>query len=61
MNPILPAGGVAGAVVDDALRCPGGRLTKIPYFRGGGSGGTDGGNDGSRILKGHIGVIASEI
>lgn len=53
MNPIF-GGGVAGAAADDALRCPGGLLTKIPYFRGGGSDGTDGGNDGSRILKSYF-------
>lgn len=53
LNPIF-GGGVVGAAVGDALRCPGGRLTKIPYLRGGGSGGTDGGNDGSRILKSHM-------
>jgi len=47
---LIFGGGVAGAVADDALR-PGGLLTKIPYFRGGGSGGTVGGNDGSRILN----------
>lgn len=56
MNPTF-GDGVAGAVADDALRCPGGRLTKIPYFRGGGSGGTDGGNDGSRILKSRFTII----
>lgn len=49
LNPIFD-GGVADAPPDGDLRCSNGRLTKIPYFRGGGSGGTDGGNDGSRIF-----------
>lgn len=43
-------GAVAGATVG-ARRCPGGRVTKIPYFLGGGSGGKGGGKDGSRIFN----------
>lgn len=51
LNTTFDGGGTDDATADVAARCPGGRLTKIPYFLGGGSGGTDGGNDGSRILK----------
>lgn len=48
LNPIF--GGVdAVATAGVGRRWPGGRVTKIPYFLGGGSGGMGGGNDGSSI------------
>lgn len=48
LNPIF--GGVdAAATAGVGRRWPGGRVTKIPYFLGGGSGGKGGGNDGSSI------------
>lgn len=47
LNPIFDAGDRG---IGDK-RWPGGLVTKIPYFRGGGSGGNVGGNDGSRIFK----------
>lgn len=48
LNPIF--GGVdAAATAGVGRRWPGGRVTKIPYFLGGGSGGMGGGNDGSSI------------
>lgn len=46
LNPIF--GGVDAAAIA-GRRWPGGRVTKIPYFLGGGSGGMGGGNDGSSI------------
>lgn len=46
LNPILFCAATAIVGV-----CPlNGRLAKIPYFLGGGSGGMGGGKDGSRIL-----------
>lgn len=47
LNPTL-AGTVAFAAEGGERRCPGGRLTKIPYFRGGGRAG---GKDGSKIFN----------
>lgn len=46
LNPILFCAAIA-ILGDGPLN---GRLAKIPYFLGGGSGGMGGGKDGSRIL-----------